>query len=65
MAETSLKRRAFFVNERTLRRARRALGVGSDAEAVRLAVERVAEMEVFWRFMRGSRRRLEPGSIRP
>src|SRR5439155_16949571 len=44
-----LKRKSFFVDTRTLRRARKALGVATDAEAVRRAVERVAEMEVFWR----------------
>ncbi len=66
MAERgSLKRRAFFVDERALRRARRALGVGTDSEAVRLSVERMAEMEAFWKFMRDSRKRLERGSIRP
>jgi hypothetical protein len=61
----NLKRRAFFVDERTLRRARKALGVRSDAEAVRVSLERVADMETFWRFMRHSRRRLDRGSIRP
>jgi Arc/MetJ family transcription regulator len=61
----SLKRKAFFVDELALRQARKALGVDTDSEAVRLSVERVAEMEVFWRFMQRSRRRLERGSIRP
>lgn len=60
-----LTRKAFFVDEEAVRQARRALGVHTDAEAVRLSVERVAEMEAFWRFMRRSRRRLERGSIRP
>jgi len=41
-----LKRKSFFVDTRTLRRARKALGVATDAEAVRRAVERVAEMSV-------------------
>lgn len=58
-----LKRKAFFVDERTLGRARRALRVTSDAEAVRLAVERIAEMEAFWGFMKKSRRTLLPGSV--
>lgn len=66
MAERSnLKRRAFFVDERALRKARKVLGVATDAEAVRLSVERMAEMEAFWKFMRDSRRRLARGSIRP
>ena len=59
-----LKRKSFFVDTRALRRARKALGVATDAEAVRGAVERVAEMEVFWRFMARTRGRLKPGSFR-
>ena len=60
----TLKRKAFFVDDRVLRRAKRALGVATDAEVVRLSVERVAEMEEFRRFMKASRRSLRPGSIR-
>lgn len=44
-------------------RARRALGAGIDAEAVRLALERVVETERLWRFMASSRGRLKPGSF--
>ena len=58
-----LKRRSFFVDERTLRKARRILGTASDSEAIRLSVERIAEMEEFWRFMSKSRSRLKPGSL--
>ena len=47
-----------------LRRARKALGVATEAEAVRRAIERVAEMEAFWRFMTRTRGRLKPGSFR-
>lgn len=60
----TLKRKSFFVDERALRRAKKALGAASDAEAVRVSVERIAEMEEFWRFMKLSRRTLRPGSIR-
>jgi len=56
-------RRSYFVDERTIQRARRVLGVDTNAEAVRLAVERVVEMEEFWRFMNRSRARLTPGSV--
>ena len=59
----TLIRKAFFVDPRTLRRARKALGVRSDAEAVRLSLDRVAEMDAFWRFMARSRRSLDPGSL--
>lgn len=58
-----LKRKAFFIDERALRRAKRALGLTSDAEAVRTAIERTAEMEEFWRFMKTTRGILTPGSI--
>ena len=56
-------RKSFFVDEKAVKRARKALGVGTDAEAVRLALERVVEMEEFWRFMARSRGSLKAGSI--
>ena len=56
-------RRSFFVDPRAIDEARKALGVGTNAEAVRLAVDRVVEMEKFWRFMSGTRAGLKPGSI--
>ena len=58
-----LKRTSLFVDVKTLRRARKALGVATDAEAVRMSIERVAEMETCWRFMTKSRRALKPGRI--
>jgi len=61
--KAALKRRAFFVDERSLRRAKKALGLSTDAEVVREAIERVAEMEEFWEFMKESRGILEPGSM--
>lgn len=61
--EARLKRTSFFIDVRALQRAKRALGVATDAEAVRTSVERVAEMETFWRFMRKSRGTLKPGSL--
>jgi hypothetical protein len=64
MGREALKRKSFFVNERALRRAKKLLGVTTDAEVIRASVERIAEMEKFWRFMKRSRRSLRPGSIR-
>jgi hypothetical protein len=58
-----LKRKSFFVDERALNRAKRALGVKTEAEVIRLSVERVAEMEEFWEFMKKTHRTLRPGSI--
>jgi hypothetical protein len=63
--QAALKRKSFFVDEAALKRARRALSAESDADAVRLSLERVAEMEVFWRFMKSSRKSLRPGSFDP
>lgn len=40
-----LKRKTFFVDERALARARKALGAATDAQAIQLSVERMAEME--------------------
>ena len=62
-ARSNLKRRAFFVDDDTVRRARKALGVATDAEAIRASLERIAEMEAFWRFMKRTRQSLRPGSI--
>ena len=58
-----LKRKSFFINEGKLRQAKKALGAKTDAEVVRLSVERVAEMEEFWEFMKKSRQSLKPGSL--
>jgi hypothetical protein len=56
-------RKSFFVDEQAIDRARKVLGANTDAETVRLAVDRVVEMEKFWRFMAASRGSLKPGSI--
>ena len=60
---TTLTRKAFFIDTATLRRAKRALRVRTDAETIRVSLERVAEMERFWRLMSKSRASLKPGSI--
>ena len=61
--ESSLKRKSFFVDEQTLQRAKKLLGVESEAEVIRLSVERVVEMEEYWQFMKRTRGALPPGSI--
>ena len=50
-----LKRKAYFVDEQAVRRAQRVLGSKTASEAIRAAVEFIAEMDEFWRFMRRSR----------
>lgn len=62
-SKARLKRKSFFVDELALQRARKILGAKTDAEVIRLSVERIAEMEAFWQFMNKSRRTLSPGSI--
>ena len=58
-----LKRRSFFVDEDALHRAKKALGVKTDAEVVRISVGQIAEMEEFWEFMKKSRRTVKPGGL--
>jgi hypothetical protein len=58
-----LKRKSFFVDERALQRAKKALGVATDAEVIRLSVERIAEMEEFWQFMDKTRGSLPADSF--
>jgi hypothetical protein len=62
-SRAKLKRKSFFVDEDALYRAKKALGVKTVAEVIRLSVERVAEMEEFWEFMKKSQRSLRPGSV--
>jgi hypothetical protein len=61
--ETLLQRKSFYIDPGTLRRAKRALRVRTDAEAIRLSLERVAEMEEFWQFMTKNRGSLKRGSF--
>ncbi len=63
MAQPALRRKSFFVNPRAVRKAQKVLRVGTEAEAVRVSLERVADMEDYWRFMTRTRRSLNPGSI--
>jgi len=59
------RRKSYFVDERAVAEAREVLAAGTNAEAVRLAIERVVEMERFWRFMVKTRKSLKPGSFGP
>ena len=55
-ARVKLKRKSYFVDERALSRAKKALGVKTEAEVIRLSVERVAEVEELWEFMKKTHR---------
>jgi hypothetical protein len=61
--EGTLTRKSFYIDQDTLRRAKRVLRVRTDAEAIRLSLERVAEMEEFWRFMTKTHGVLKRGSL--
>jgi hypothetical protein len=61
--ERKLRRKSFFVDESILRQAKKVLGVKTDAEAIRMSVEQIVEMEEFWKFMKKSRHTLKPGSL--
>ena len=63
-ARAKLKRKSYFVDERALSRAKKVLGVKTEAEVIRLSVERVAEMEEFWEFMKKLAGHLDPGAWR-
>jgi len=58
-----LKRKSFFIDERELEAARRALGAGTDAETVRAALREVARMKALARLMQKTRGSLPPGSF--
>jgi hypothetical protein len=58
-----LKRKSYFVDEQAIRQAKRILRAPTEAETIRLAIERVAEMERFWKFMARARGKLPAGSI--
>ena len=63
-AKPRLKRKSYFVDERALSRAKKALGAKPEAEAIRLSVERVVEIEEFWDFMKKLAGRSNPGAWR-
>ena len=62
-ARPTLKRKSYFVDERVVARARRALGVSSDSEAVRLALAQATETAEFWGFMDRTRGTVRRGSF--
>jgi len=61
--KTRLKRKSFFIDERELGAARRALGVATDSETIRAALREVARMRILARFMDRTGGSLTPGSF--
>jgi hypothetical protein len=60
----ALKRRSYFVDDKAVQRAKRILGAASDADVVRIAIERVIEMERFREFVEKTKGSLPRGSFR-
>jgi hypothetical protein len=56
-------RKSLLINSKTLRQARKVLNADTDAEAIRLSVEWVAETNRFQKFMETTRGTLKPGSF--
>ncbi|HZL17071.1 MAG TPA: hypothetical protein VFG23_04930 [Polyangia bacterium] len=60
-----LKRKSFFIDERELGEARKALGVGTEAETIRVALREVTRMKILSRFMDRTGGSLPRGSFSP
>jgi hypothetical protein len=58
-----LSRKSFFIDPKALKAAKKALGVATDSEAVRLSLSQIAEMDRFWSFMEKSRGSLPVGTF--
>ena len=63
MRKKKLTRKAFYVDEQLLRRAKKVLGLRSEGEVVRVSMERTLAMEEFWKHMRETKGVLEPGGL--
>ena len=63
VSKQNLQRKSCFIDTRALKGAKRLLRVSSDAEAIRVSLDRVAEIERFDRYMEASRGKLPNGSI--
>jgi len=59
----NLVRRSFFVDPRVIGRLRRALGVRSDAQAVRLVAQWYVESESLKTYLRKTAGTLRPGDF--
>ena len=63
MRKKKLTRRTFYVDEQLLRRAKKALGLRSEGEVVRVSMERALAMEELWKLMKDTKGVLAPGSL--
>jgi hypothetical protein len=56
-------RKTFYVEPRMIKRAKRLLGLRTEAEVVQRSVECIVEMEEFWQFMDKTRGAAKGGSF--
>lgn len=57
-------RKSYFVDLTMVKKAVRVLGASSEAEAIRISVQRMVEMEEFWKFMDKTSGSVKKGSFK-
>ena len=61
---TKKVRKSYFVDVDMIKKAKRLLGVNSEAEAIRISVQRMVEMAKFWSFMDKASNSVKKGSFK-
>ncbi len=59
-----LVRKSYYVDQNVIKKAKKILGVQSEAEAIRISVRRMLEMSEYWEFMDKTSNSLKKGSFR-
>ena len=62
-SSSQMVRKAYYVEPGLIRRAKKLLRLRTEAEVIRLSVERMVEMEEFWRFMDRSKGKAGAGGF--
>ena len=57
-------RKSCFVDIAMVKKAVKVLGASSEAEAIRISVQRMVEMEEFWKFMDKTSGSVKKGSFK-
>lgn len=60
---TKKVRKSYFVDTDMVKKAMKLLGTNSEAEAIRISVQRTVEMATFWKFMDRTSHSLKKGSF--
>ncbi len=61
---TKKVRKSYFIDPDIVKKAVKVLGVNSEAEAIRISVQRIVEMAEFWDFMDESTNSVKRGSFK-